>query len=493
MHKSINKLAYYSSFIVLALLIYFPLFGYLNYLPLQLWDESRLAVNAIEMLQNKNWLVTYFEGSPDLWNTKPPLLIWLQVLSMKLGGISVLSFRLPSALAALGTCILILIFCIRYLKDNVLAISSVLVLITSQGYISLHVTRTGDYDSLLVFFLTASCLLYYSFLKTGKKKLLTYFFVSLTLGVLTKGIAGLMFAPGLLIFGLLSHRSRIKEMLKSSQFYIGIVLFLVVVVGYYYLREMNNPGYLAAVSQNELGGRFFHVVEEHKENFWYYFDLIRTSQFGYWNLLIPCGALVGILSKRKTIKDLSLFLILLILQYFLLISSAKTKLEWYDAPLYPFLAITISIFITSIFTFLKKIDYSKRNYVINPFPMIFLFLVFVKPYNQIFNKTYKPRLSTQIESDYYISYYLKRALNHKYQIDNCVILKKGNEQSDLFYVEALNIRGYNLKFIDSNEIKPGQSIIVSDEKYRKFINDHYNCEKIQLTKQVYQYNIHNAK
>jgi len=44
---------------------------------LQLWDEARLAVNATEMLQSGDWLVTRYDGSSDLWNTKPPLLIWL--------------------------------------------------------------------------------------------------------------------------------------------------------------------------------------------------------------------------------------------------------------------------------------------------------------------------------------------------------------------------------------------------------------------------------
>ncbi|UOQ78563.1 hypothetical protein MUN84_08455 [Hymenobacter sp. 5516J-16] len=64
--------------------------------PIYLWDESRVAVNAAEMALNNNWLVAHFEGQPDLWNTKPPLLLWLQVLSIKLFGFNEVAIRLPT-------------------------------------------------------------------------------------------------------------------------------------------------------------------------------------------------------------------------------------------------------------------------------------------------------------------------------------------------------------------------------------------------------------
>jgi len=54
--------------------------------PVYLSDESRQAFNSFEMFLNGNWLVTTFENKPDLWNTKPPLLIWLQVLFYHLVG-----------------------------------------------------------------------------------------------------------------------------------------------------------------------------------------------------------------------------------------------------------------------------------------------------------------------------------------------------------------------------------------------------------------------
>lgn len=41
----------------ILLLSYFPLFLHLDTVPLMIWDESRLAVSAFEMLHNKNLVV----------------------------------------------------------------------------------------------------------------------------------------------------------------------------------------------------------------------------------------------------------------------------------------------------------------------------------------------------------------------------------------------------------------------------------------------------
>ena len=103
-------------YLVLAFIIYMPIFGHLNSLPIRIWDEARLATDAYEMLHNGNFIVTYFDGKPDMWNTKPPLLIWFDVLFMKTIGVNELAVRLPSAFAALFTCILFLLFSEKFLK-----------------------------------------------------------------------------------------------------------------------------------------------------------------------------------------------------------------------------------------------------------------------------------------------------------------------------------------------------------------------------------------
>ena len=90
-------------------------FYHLNELPIIQWDESRLAVNAAEMYHSGNFLSTTYEYKPDYYNTKPPLMIWLQVLSASVFGMNELAIRFPSAVAGLF-CILFYAFIVYVLS-----------------------------------------------------------------------------------------------------------------------------------------------------------------------------------------------------------------------------------------------------------------------------------------------------------------------------------------------------------------------------------------
>lgn len=138
--------------ILIIVLVSIPLFAQLGKLPIRDFDEARNSINALEMYSDGDWVVTHFEGQPDMWNTKPPLLIWLQTIFFKLIGPGELALRLPSAIAALMTCVILLHFASKHLKNNLLGILTVIVLVTTHGYIGMHSARTGDSDTLLTFF-----------------------------------------------------------------------------------------------------------------------------------------------------------------------------------------------------------------------------------------------------------------------------------------------------------------------------------------------------
>ncbi|HAS36874.1 MAG TPA: hypothetical protein DCS15_10340 [Flavobacteriales bacterium] len=103
---------------LLGLLMYMPIFGHLNSLPLRYWDELRLAISAWEMLEHGQYLVPHYFGEPDLWNTKPPLMVWAQVFFMKTIGVNEMAVRLPSAISAFLTCVAILVFSKKYIKSR---------------------------------------------------------------------------------------------------------------------------------------------------------------------------------------------------------------------------------------------------------------------------------------------------------------------------------------------------------------------------------------
>ncbi|MFN8397990.1 MAG: glycosyltransferase family 39 protein, partial [Bacteroidia bacterium] len=81
-----------------ALVSFLP---FLGAAPLFDWDEINFAESAREMIVSGNYFQVQINFEP-FWE-KPPLFIWLQVLSMKAFGVSAFAARLPNALVGVAT------------------------------------------------------------------------------------------------------------------------------------------------------------------------------------------------------------------------------------------------------------------------------------------------------------------------------------------------------------------------------------------------------
>ncbi|MCB0515700.1 MAG: glycosyltransferase family 39 protein [Chitinophagales bacterium] len=481
----------YGIWIVLAGLVYFPLFGHLSSLPLRIWDESRLAVNALEMLENGNIWVTYFDGMPDMWNTKPPLMIWLQALMMKLFGKDVLAVRLPAALAALGTVLILVFFAARYLQSRFVGFAAALVLITSKGYVCLHGTRTGDYDALLTFFVLGSALAYFLFLEKNNIRYLYLFFANLALACLTKGISGLFLLPALFIYTI--YRKKLWSILSNKHTHSGIIGFLVIVFGYYFIREHFNPGYLKAVWENELGGRFLTVIEDHNAGFWFYFHNLISYRYTYWFIFALSGGLLGLFYRNKHINRFSSFALIVVLSLLLLISVAKTKLDWYDMPIYPFTALLVGIFIHYCFSLLQSVE-KRQNILKKPIlAYLFLAILFLKPYQEIIADTYKPQENSWDKEVFYVEYFFKDALRDKNDLNNYFILHTGYHAHILFYYKILREKGVNINFKDYKELLPNDLVIFHQKNVTEYLNEHYNYDIIAQKDNAIQAKINEPK
>lgn len=232
-------------------LCYFPLCYKIDALSIRQWDESRNAVNALEMLHNHHFMVRYYDGMPENWETKPPLLIWLQVASMKVFGMNELAIRFPTLLATLAT-VFLLIFYFRRDTPFYTGCIAALVLAASNGYIDRHIARTGDHDALLILFLLALIVLFFKYIKTAKPPnylmpLMAFLF---TLAVFTKSVAVLFIFPGLAL-NLFLFKSG-KKLFKDPLFYFSAFTSLVVIGAYYVIREHLQPGYLSLVWHEEF-------------------------------------------------------------------------------------------------------------------------------------------------------------------------------------------------------------------------------------------------
>jgi 4-amino-4-deoxy-L-arabinose transferase-like glycosyltransferase len=472
------------SFIIIILAT-IPAIYKLNTTPLNNYDEARRAVNAYEMLQNENYLVTHYDGSPDMWGTKPALLVNLQVLSMKLIGVNKTAVRLPSILFTIALFILIIYFSSRleYIKWGWLA---VLMLATSTGFINSHGARSGDYEAMLCFWTTMIIFFYYTYLNATNNDQRNYYFfivtLSLILACLTKGIAGLLILPGLFIYTLLERK--LPSVLQDWRLWAGVFLFLGIIGGYYMLRNHYNPGYLAKVWENEIGGRYNQSLEGHQAPFYYYFLLLFQTYFMPWILFLPL--LIRVWKQRP--KWFS-YLFITSLSFILVISSSKTKISWYLYPSLPLLALLAAPCLIAVKDFfirkLQKISKNQRHLSTG----IFVVLLFIIPFYLILQ-----RVDKRIENDLRhgaIAYgtFIEK---HPDLIDSIHITSIGYNPHVLFHTYQLQASGKHVWRVAPNPtVVKGGIILICEEEGLNLFNKQYevvkksdHCQLIKLGRRL---------
>lgn len=466
------KLMYW--LVLLLVIISIPIFSHLDELPLQLWDESRLAMSAYEMSQSGNLLIPTFLRSPDMWSLKPPFMIWCMALSVKAFGVNELALRLPAALAAVATCLLLFFFINRVTKTPRHAFLSCLVLVTSLGYVRLHGIRTADYDSMLALFTTAYFVMYYLYLSTDRSKYLYYCFIALLFATMTKGIAALLLLPGLFVYTL--YARKIKTVLTNKHFYIGTLMFLIPVFAYYFIREQYNPGYLKAVSENELFGRYTNVIEEHPGPWYFYLDFMYQFTFRYW--LIPLGAsVILVFFANDKEKPLLYYTGITAFLFMAVISASKTKLLWYDVPIYPLLAIVVGAFIDTAFTTIS-VNKGINNGVKISLISCVIMLIGAQYFNTFMNVSH-PVKDYEMNENQYMASYMKDAEHGIVDVKNYVFTTDTKQDQNIrFYYELLKDKN-NLKLKELEEINEGDTVIVFKKEIQDILKENYNIVQLR--------------
>lgn len=325
------------------LVCYFTLGHHLGSRTIELWDESRNVANTLEMLDNGNLITRHFNGKPDMWELKPPFVIWCQALSVKILGYTEFAIRFPSLFFSMST-LLLLFGMSRKITGQLWAgaLSSV-ILASSIGYVGEHVARSGDHDVILCFFTTSLLFSFYLFLELRSLKYLILTCISLLFVWLTKSIAGLVFLPSLIAWA--AFDKKLFSLFKDRWIWAGLALCLLLAGFYYFVREQQSPGYIRALWNEELFGRYT-GAKQNSDNtghgFGYYLQGMATLRFSFFLIPLALLALVVIVFRKFPQRRLMLFL-LLQWTWFLIVISGGAKNFWYDAPLYPIAAFFIGL------------------------------------------------------------------------------------------------------------------------------------------------------
>ena len=468
--RHFNKHQQAYQYLLLVLLCYVIFLLKLGSFHMRFWDESMFAVNTYEMMKNGEYFALFFDGRPDLFNTKPPLTIWAQLASVKLFGYNELAIRLPSAVASIISVLALFRFLSKQFS-NQLAWIAVLILMTTQGYVGFHTSRTGDSDALLSCLLLLANLQIFTYLLQKHKRAILWFFLFLTLATLTKLFAAFLFLPGILV--LLIWQKELKKILFSWQFALGAIGFLSISSLVIYLREAANPGYLA-IAFGKDAGRIFEVVEDHQESTFYYIDLLFNNQFSLYALLLIIGLILMNWSSEK-FKPLLIGMAMMLLSYLLIISISVTKLHWYTMPLFPVLAVLaaypIHIGLQSTTIKGKAISGLKKSLIIC--------CLFIYPFIIMFSKSQGNSIAPAdivLESK---ELYLFNAIKQKKNLDGLKILHHNWKGSLLFYKYKLAENNQTITIeTDMDKLKLFDKVLVSNDSLRKSLKARFPNSEI---------------
>lgn len=345
----------------LLLLVAIPLFslGLSNH---GLWsaDEPRVAEIGREMALTGNWALPTLNQRPFL--EQPPLYYGALALTFKAFGVSDRVARVPSALFAFGS-ILVVFFMANALFGSRTALLAGLVLAMSGEFF--RVAHTVIVDGALTFFVLC-CMAFFitGYLsESNRKKLLCYIlmYVACSLAFLTKGFIGVVI-PGLGILAFLVADRNLKEILKM-RLWLGALIFLAMALSWFialwhqggteYLKVFLFHNHLQRFLPDGLAGAVSADVSGHHNPIYYYLIEFPVGFLPWSILLVP--ALIHAFSRAgrsgaPSEKGL-LFAKCWFLAGIIFLTASSTKRTLYLMPIFAPMAIITAAYIESTLVF----------------------------------------------------------------------------------------------------------------------------------------------
>jgi 4-amino-4-deoxy-L-arabinose transferase-like glycosyltransferase len=312
------------------------------------WDEAIYAQAAREMFHTRAWGSITWDGYPFFH--KPPLYLWLTVLTYHILGIHELAARLWAALFGFGILVLTFVFGMR-LRSWVVGIGAVLLLLTvDQAYYSqwwnfLSLSRVGMMDTPLTFWNMVALLLFWE--SNWRPWLLALMGLPMGLAVLTKAWPGLFAVLIALVYWLLIRRGQTRHLGYWTA--AGALAAAVALPWHLWQYSMHGDLFLREYVGFNLVERVFQTVEMHHGGPFFYLYLIRRG-FLIWGYILPLAYLWGVWRVWYKGDQRTVLLLCWVAIPLILFAIAQTKLGWYINMTYPPLALLLAIALADLLT-----------------------------------------------------------------------------------------------------------------------------------------------
>ena len=321
------------------------------------YDEATYAKVVVDTLQSGNFLDLELSGHH--WFEKPPLYLWLAMGTVKIFGVHEFAFRLPSILAAILCCWLVYLLIKEFTRDQMAAAIGFLTLLFSGPFWAF--AREARLDSSVVAAILAALL----FTVKGWKneKYLFWVFPCIAIGFLFKSVIVLLAIPIILFYSLMYHE---WSYVKSKYLWWGFLLALAIVIPWHlvesvrfgelfwrdYLgRQVFQRAFSTLTGTNNYGDYFMILVSRYVP-----FNLLLIFEIIY---LFDIAALSKEFKRKIIARDVAVPLVVALF-IVTLFTFARTHLQTYIMPAFPFLAMSIAIawyHIVSIFPKYKNFSW----------------------------------------------------------------------------------------------------------------------------------------
>ncbi len=357
-------------------------------------DEIRYAEIPREMIADNDWIVPHFNGLK--YFEKPVLGYWIHACSIMVFGENNFAVRLPAALAALLSAILIFLLVHMVSRDRnkeYWGLFAVFIFLTCFEVFG--VANAPVLDNLFSLFLTLCITAFYCASRAVKKSkkeisLLILSGVGCGLAFLTKGF--LAFAiPVMVLTPYLVWQRRYFDLIRMS--WLPITAAVILILPWSISIHLKEPDFWRFFFWHEHIRRFVSSNAQHKAPFWYFF-IASPGIFMPWIPLIP-SAVIGLKERLQNLdnrQDGELSLIKLSISWliapFLFFSLSHGKLLTYVLPCFPPFAILMTSGLLYTARSEKQNCFLQRGIIVNSSLFLLLLIIFVIVQNTGFKGIY---------------------------------------------------------------------------------------------------------